>query len=776
MKEFDISAVWPEWEIVGTLGKGPFGAVYLIERKDGEKPVYSAVKVITVPPDRSAVDNAAGQGIGLDELKSYFDKFKSDLNWELTMCSSASSPYIAETHKLAVVDTEDWPGWSAYIRMPVLTPLPVYFAKAKAGPEEAVRLGREICTALEVFGRFGLIHGAVHPGNVMVKDGGDFVLSDFGVRRCLKRAGSGLFGDISNEYEAPEIKEGGAFSTAADIYSLGMMMSYVFCGGVLPDGELHCGKKIDPRLIDIIRKATAQEPMERYISAAAMLDDLNKLKIKEAKHARMAPAAITALGTARKNAETVKKPAEPEIKPAEAETAGKEVRETAEELKRTAAEIPSLEEIDAPSADTEVASEEEEKESAPAAEMLSEEKEKEPAPAAETLSEEKEKEPAPAAETLSEEEEKESAPAAETLSEEKEKEPVPAAETLSEEEEKEPAPAAETLSEEEEKEPAPVAETLSEEEEKEPAPVAETLSEEKEKEPAPAVEALLEEKEKKQEGEMETAEIHRLTTETETEEAEEPSSERAEKENIAASDEKEKLAEKILAEDVIKAVEETVSKDKKLAKSGAHLKKSRDKREKKQLGLYPTVVISFVIVTIVIIASLLIVRPWEKAGSNSDAGTMPPVTQSEPSDTEPVQQEPGQNEQTSVPQTDPEPAIEPEPISEPAVPAMPDVPVIQEVPEDEISGYILPTDAELISDSDLEGMTRKDTYMVINEIYARHGKIFKTESIQEYFENQSWYEPVTADSATVYSKFSDIERENLKTIVKYQKQVGYREW
>ena len=705
MKEFDIRAVWPEWEIVGMLGKGPFGAVYLIERKDVEKPAYSTVKVITVPPDRSAVDNAAGQGIGLNELKAYFDKFKSDLNWELTMCSSASSPYIAETQKLAVIDTEDWPGWSAYIRMPVLTPLPAYFAKAKAGAEEAVRLGREICSALEVFGRFGLIHGAVHPGNVMVKDGGDFVLSDFGVRRCLKRAGSGLFGNTSNDFEAPEIREGAAFSTAADIYSLGMLMRYALSGGVLPDGELHCSKKVDPRLIDIIRKATAQEPMERYISAAAMLYDLNKIKIKEAKPARMAPAAITALGTVRKNAGTVKVPAEPETKPAEEAL-------DVDEKTTVATETALKEEKETAAEDMKYAAAEEDKPKETTAEAFP-----------------------PTVEINGIYE------VAAAGSKEAENEPIQAAEPHLEAEEKEMAEAADIPAQEEGPLPDSGAPVFSEAEEK------------------------------KQDEAAQASEFPCITADTEAEETENPSLEMAEQEDIAVADENERLAEEILTEDVIEAVDKAVSKDKKYLRSGNHLKKSREKREKKQLGLYPTVILSCVIVTIVIIASLLVVRPWEKAAP--DAGTVPSAAQSVPADTA-EQQASGSGELAPVLQSDSEPASEPEP--EPTVPVTPDVPLTQEVPEAEISGYILPTDNKLISSSDLEGMTRRETYMVINEIYARHGKIFKTDSIKEYFENQSWYEPVTADSVAIYAKFSEIERENLKTVVNYQKQVGYREW
>jgi len=88
--------------------------------------------------------------------------------------------------------------------------------------------------------------------------------------------------------------------------------------------------------------------------------------------------------------------------------------------------------------------------------------------------------------------------------------------------------------------------------------------------------------------------------------------------------------------------------------------------------------------------------------------------------------------------------------------------------------YILPTDTELIEIADLEQMTHDETYMAINEIYARHGLIFETVEIQEYFEAQSWYNGTTTDSQAIVNEFSDIELNNLGTIVTYQYQMGYR--
>lgn len=56
------------------------------------------------------------------------------------------------------------------------------------------------------------------------------------------------------------------------------------------------------------------------------------------------------------------------------------------------------------------------------------------------------------------------------------------------------------------------------------------------------------------------------------------------------------------------------------------------------------------------------------------------------------------------------------------------------------SSYILAdSNSRLYSREELERMDNYTLQMAINEIYARHGRKFKTDSIREYFEGKSWY-------------------------------------
>lgn len=91
------------------------------------------------------------------------------------------------------------------------------------------------------------------------------------------------------------------------------------------------------------------------------------------------------------------------------------------------------------------------------------------------------------------------------------------------------------------------------------------------------------------------------------------------------------------------------------------------------------------------------------------------------------------------------------------------------------SEYILPnSDSEYISYSDLDGLTQEQVMLARNEIYARRGRKFDTDSIREYFESKSWYKPTYAPDDFSDTVFNDYEKENINTIVNYETEKGWR--
>lgn len=89
-----------------------------------------------------------------------------------------------------------------------------------------------------------------------------------------------------------------------------------------------------------------------------------------------------------------------------------------------------------------------------------------------------------------------------------------------------------------------------------------------------------------------------------------------------------------------------------------------------------------------------------------------------------------------------------------------------ETKEDE---YIFPkSDQEYLTDQDISGMTKEGIQQAINEIYARHGRVFQKSDVAEYFATKSWYHPVTGKTDDqILKEFNDYEKTNVDFLAKY---------
>lgn len=299
MQDKTIDSVFTGWVTDGVLGSGAFGTVYLAHTMIEDKPVYNAIKVVRVPPTPESITAAEAMGISQDLLKTYFEKIKSDLKWELTMSGTALDKHLVRPEEFKTVDDEV-AGWVGFIRYPVATPLSAYFEKVESTSEDAARLGYEISEALSVLSENGITHGDVKPENILVADNGAFMLTDLAIKRTLEKAGSGLFGLSGGKYEAPELSEKNrVYTPACDVYSLGKLMEYV---------ALDCGEGIEiaPELEEVIKRCTAENPAERP-NAAQLHELIEKTKLlSEKRSPRRAVAAVSSFELVKKNGSTVR--------------------------------------------------------------------------------------------------------------------------------------------------------------------------------------------------------------------------------------------------------------------------------------------------------------------------------------------------------------------------------------------------------------------------------------------------------------------------------------
>ncbi|BFL48467.1 YARHG domain-containing protein [Lactonifactor longoviformis] len=101
-------------------------------------------------------------------------------------------------------------------------------------------------------------------------------------------------------------------------------------------------------------------------------------------------------------------------------------------------------------------------------------------------------------------------------------------------------------------------------------------------------------------------------------------------------------------------------------------------------------------------------------------------------------------------------------------------PVKTETPSDSSDReYILPgSDSRYYRKLDLEGLSAEEIRIARNEIYARHGYMFSTQDLQEYFSGKSWYTPSVPAEEFSEGMLNQTERANLDMIKEYERNTG----
>jgi eukaryotic-like serine/threonine-protein kinase len=157
---------------------------------------------------------------------------------------------------------------------------------------EAFAIGGQVARALAAAHAHGLVHRDVKPANVLVGPGGAKV-TDFGIAKAAAAATLTRTGMVlgSANYVAPEQAQGDDVGPAADQYSLGCVLFEAVTGRTPYAGAnpvaiatQHVSSPVpDPRsdlpdlpapAADLIRRALAKHPADRFPSATALADAL----------------------------------------------------------------------------------------------------------------------------------------------------------------------------------------------------------------------------------------------------------------------------------------------------------------------------------------------------------------------------------------------------------------------------------------------------------------------------------------------------------------------
>jgi serine/threonine-protein kinase len=180
-------------------------------------------------------------------------------------------------------------------------------AQGPVAPDDAVRMITAVLAALTAAHAAGVVHRDIKPANILLRADGSAALSDWGIARALFGSGVthttsiALLGTLP--YLAPELRQDPrAASPATDLYAVGITLAWLLTGKVPPDpfvpaGEAVIRAALPAGLADVVLRACAWEPAQRYASAAEMAGGLEGAGLGEVR-----AVARKAAGVARRSA------------------------------------------------------------------------------------------------------------------------------------------------------------------------------------------------------------------------------------------------------------------------------------------------------------------------------------------------------------------------------------------------------------------------------------------------------------------------------------------
>ncbi|MCA8969294.1 MAG: serine/threonine protein kinase [Planctomycetes bacterium] len=271
-----LSAVLPEtYEVLGELGRGGMGVVYRARHRSLGREV--AIKVLR-----------SGEQLMSDMLQRFEREAQS--------LAKLRHPHIVTVHDVGRA------GGHVFYTMDFIEgrSLDVVLKDGALSPSEAVRIVTQVTSAIEHSHEHGVIHRDLKPANILLDESDNVYVADFGLARDvnldveLTTTGQ-LMGTPA--YMSPEAMrgDGSRIGERTDIWAIGAML-YEALTGVSPfrrknlvdtmqavlNEEAVPLRKRNPRVprdLELVcHKAMAKSPDDRYATARAMREDLERFR------------------------------------------------------------------------------------------------------------------------------------------------------------------------------------------------------------------------------------------------------------------------------------------------------------------------------------------------------------------------------------------------------------------------------------------------------------------------------------------------------------------
>jgi eukaryotic-like serine/threonine-protein kinase len=268
-----LASDFGKYELLGEIGRGGMGVVYKARQTDLDRVV--AIKMILSSHLASA-----------EQVRRFYAEARA--------AARLQHPHIVRIHEVGRMYGQHFFAME-YVAGPSLAER---LRQGPITPADAARLVAIVARAVAHLHSQGFVHRDLKPSNILLDGTGQPFVSDFGLVKMLEADGA-LTGTNTivgtPSYMAPEQASGRSSKVGphSDVYSLGAILYELLTGRTLFQGESPIDTLVQvlereperpsrinprvPRMLELIcLKCLEKSPEERYRSAAALAEDLER--------------------------------------------------------------------------------------------------------------------------------------------------------------------------------------------------------------------------------------------------------------------------------------------------------------------------------------------------------------------------------------------------------------------------------------------------------------------------------------------------------------------